>query len=384
MKQGFNVQFYARNSRVQKNGLAPIEMAVNINGTRKFIQLPFKCTPSDFNKKRQPKEIQDYITGMRKRINEILADMINSNEPLTTQSLINYIKNGGYKSYTVEDLFTEYLNILQKRLGNTITKGVYEKYVLVRNLFFSLVDKDTECANITPAHVQLFKATCESTYKTSTTGGYLQKLKTVLTFAQDNGRLKTNPFVGTKISRGVPDIDYLTDDEIKTLQNLNTGNTSLDNIKDMFLFQVYSGLAYADMELLKPEDIQECNGIYFIKKNRKKTGKEFTSVLLPEVKNLLVIDNQGVIIGFRFKVITNQKTNAYLKVIKNLSNIDKNLHTHLARHTYATRLLNNYKCRMEVVASALGDSLKITQRHYAKFLPDTTITEISTAIKKVV
>lgn len=391
MKQGFNVQFYCRNSKVQKNGLAPMEIAVNINGTRKFVQLPFKCLPSDFNKKRQPKEIQDYITGMRKRINEILADMVNSGETLTTQSLVNYIKNGGYKSYTVEDLFNDFLAINKKRIGTTLSQGVYEKYELVRDLFFSLIGKDTECTNITPAHVASFKATCESKYKTSTTGGYLQKLKTVLTFAQDNGKLKINPFMGTKITRGTPDITFLTFEELEALKNLRIENDSLRNVRDYFLFECYSGISYCDIAQLKVEDIQVTDdGTFFIKKNRKKTGKEFTSVLLPQVKDLLVIDNQGVIKNFRFKVITNQKSNTYLKVIKNLlifnnnlSFLDKNLTTHIARHTYATLLANKFKCRMEVVASALGDSLKITQRHYAKFLSSTTLSEISSAIKKV-
>ena len=87
--------------------------------------------------------------------------------------------------------------------------------------------------------------------------------------------------------------------------------------------------------------------------------------------------------NLRFKMITNQKENAYLHAIEQILGFPRPLTTHLARHTYATLLANKYKCRMEVVASALGDSLKITTKHYAKFLSETTIQEIGKNIKSV-
>ena len=67
-----------------------------------------------------------------------------------------------------------------------------------------------------------------------------------------------------------------------------------------------------------------------------------------------------------------------------VNNFPKKLTTHLARHTYATLLANKYKCRMEVVASALGDSLKVTVKHYAKFLSETTISEIGSKFKNAI
>ena len=78
---------------------------------------------------------------------------------------------------------------------------------------------------------------------------------------------------------------------------------------------------------------------------------------------------------FVFRVISNQRTNSFLHEIENLCGIKKSLTTHLA---------NKYKCRMEVVASALGDSLKVTTKHYAKFLSETTISEIGKNIKSVI
>lgn len=377
MRQGFNVNFYCRQSKCTKGGYAPIELSVNINGKRQFINLPFKCLPSDFNKKRQPKEIADYVTSMRKRINEVLSEMAVSGEILTTQALVKYIKNGGFQSYTVEDLFEEYYAILRKRIGTTLTKKVYVKYELVRNLFFTIVDKNSECANITPADVQMFKVTCESKYMPATTGGYLQKLKTVLTFAQDNGRLKINPFQGVKINKGTPTLEFLSMEDINRLRSLEIENESLSNVRNIFLFQICSGLSFADMEKLRVEDIQEKDGVLFIKKNRQKTGVEFVSVLLPFVKDLFLFDNQGVRIGFKFKMITNQKLNSYLHVIERAYNFSQSLHSLAARHTYCYLLLNNYKVRAETAARAMGHTNpKTTLKYYANISTETAVNEI--------
>ena len=134
--QGFNIQFYCRNCKRTKNGQAPLELSVNINGTRKFINLPYKTTPEEFKKKRQQKELVDYMALMRERINVILTEMLRNGEPVTTQALIEYVKTGGYKAYSVENLFNEYLDIQRARVGKNLTQGVFRKYELVKNLFF--------------------------------------------------------------------------------------------------------------------------------------------------------------------------------------------------------------------------------------------------------
>lgn len=397
----FNVQFYCRQSKATKNGTAPLEIAINLNGVRRFINLPYKCFPQDFNRKKQPQELVEYQANMRRRVNEVINEILQNKEPLVVDKIVEYLKSGGYKSYTVENLFDEYLGILKKRVGTTMTKSVYSKYEWVKNLFYTVIDKDAECSTISPYHVKTFKAVCESRYRTSTTGGYLQKLKTIIIYGMDNARMKVNPFVGTKISKGETDIQYLDESELRMLANLNIRNRSMANARDMLLFECYSGISFCDILNLDINNIRNEGGVFYIVGKRKKTGKEFTSVLLPEFVNLVefydefgnilnwrnleefyeLFDNQRVMKKFRFKIFNNQRVNVYLHAIESGYNFSKNLTTHIGRRTYAVMLANKYKCRMEVVASALGDSLKITTKHYAKFLNETTVAEIGAKFK---
>lgn len=374
MRQSFNIQFYAREAKKTKAGLSPLELAININGDRKFINLPYKIRPEDFKKKRQPKELVEYMALMRTRINEILTEMLRQGEPLTTQGLIGYIKNGGYKSYTAGDLFDEFLELQRERVGKTLTKASLRKYELVTNLFFENADRDMECpAAITRAAVLKFRNRCEAAYEQATTAGYMRRLKTIVQYAIDNGRLSINPFQGIKIKRGEKPIVYLKDWEQKVLINAKIDNASLDRIRDYAVLQMSTGMSYADLQRFSKKDIREQNGVYYIEKPRQKTGKIFTAVILKP--GLDVLDKyEGEI-----PHISNTKYNLYLKTLQDLLGIGTVLTTHVFRKTYATNLINA-GVRIETVASALGHGINICRKYYAQLTEQSIISEINSKV----
>ena len=146
----------------------------------------------------------------------------------------------------------------------------------------------------------------------------------------------------------------------------------LDRVRDLAVFQISSGMAYADTQKLQPEDIHyDDQGNCYIYKERQKTGVPYTSVVFPEGVAVLRKYNN------RLPTISNQRLNAYLKEVQTICGIDKNLHTHLFRKTYGTRLLNR-GVRLETVSKCLGhSSTQITQMAYAKLLKTTIIQEVA-------
>lgn len=371
----FNISFYCRESKKDRNGQAHIEMSINTNQKRLFINLPMQAEPEKFNGKRRPKEYEDYISLMRTRVNQILVEMMAHQEPITADRIREYVRSGGYKSYTVEDMFNDYLDILRKRIGKDISEPVYRKYELVKEMYLEDNDGTKELTAITPHSVNTFYSKMRGKYQTATSAGYMTKLKTFIRYAIDNGKMTVNPFANIKIIKESKPIEYLTEQEIAVLENANIENKSLQNVLDCFVFQMSSGLAYADMVGLKKEDIQEDgNGHYFIHKRRVKTGTEYTAVILPQ--GMKVLEKYE----YQLNVISNQKMNAYLHVIENILGMKKSLHSHLARHTYLTLLLNK-GIRLEVVSKAAGhSSTKITQKFYAHLEDNTVIQEIASVI----
>ena len=104
---------------------------------------------------------------------------------------------------------------------------------------------------------------------------------------------------------------------------------------------------------------------------RKKTKAISSIPILPPAELIIqkyrehpyVVSGKGVL-----PVLTNQKSNAYLKEIADLCGINKNLTTHLARHNFATTVTLSNGVSIATVSKMLGHrSLKTTQI-YAKVL----------------
>lgn len=365
--------FYCRDSKQNKQHLSPIELSIIINGKRLFINLPFKFNPAEFNTKKQTPVIKQAIQEWRIKIDTILVEMLQHNIPITADRLREYIRTGGIKSYTVEDMFNEFLTIQKQRIGTTLSKGVYRKYELVSELFFSEFDKTQECSALTNGVVRKFFTLLDNKYDNSTAAGYKTKYKAFITYGIDNDKIKINPFQGIKIVKEKKAIDYLSEAEIRLLMQSPIENESLARVRDCAVFQICSGIAYADIVSLQPEDLQEIDGTYIISKQRVKTGTTFTSVILPE----------GVEIWKRYNgklpIISNQKYNCYLKTIGTICNIPTILHSHLFRHTYATRLINK-GVALSTVSKTLGHTnTKMTETFYAHIEEKTIASEVAKA-----
>ena len=76
-----NVSFYCRESKKNRDGLAPdglapIELVIILNTRRCFIQLPRKEYPEKFRAQRSGKkrtDLIDYLDGVRARLNQVVA-----------------------------------------------------------------------------------------------------------------------------------------------------------------------------------------------------------------------------------------------------------------------------------------------------------------------
>ena len=374
MRTTYNLSFYCRNSKADKKGLSPIEVSLIINGKRVFVNLPRKEYPETFKKMTEAKrsnDLKEYLEEIRIQFNNIQTELIKNGVPVTAESIREYYRNGGYKPYSVEQLWEEYLAIQKKRVGVTLSKMSYDKYVSARNTFYEYVDKNKELTQINSATIQNILVNLQSKYQEATVCSIMTKIKTVLFFAKDNGKLNINPFQGIKYGKGKKDIVYLNENEILALRKKKMDVERLERVKDIAVFQIASGLAYIDVMNLRPEDIHfEEDGTCYIYKKRQKTGTEYTSVVFPEGVEILKKYNGNL------PKISNQKGNAYLKEIQTLCKIHTNLTFHLFRRTYATRLINS-GVRLEVVSKCLGhSSTAITQQAYSKLLNKTIIKEV--------
>ena len=372
----FNVSFYCRQSKANTKGLAPIELTIIINGERTIITLPRKENPLEFKaaiKSKRSNDIKDYLEAVRNRLNSITTELMERGEALTVQTLKEYFMYGGARRITIETLFDEYIAILQKRVGIDLTPRSYRKYELARDKFYQIVDKDKSVSFITSDLIIGYLTSLRKEFNRATTNGYGQRIKAVVKYGQSRGYIKTNPFSGIHIRKGDNDILFLTPDELDKIRDTDFKNEAINRVRDLFVFQAASGLSYCDMAVLTSKDIQyNETGQPFIHKRRAKTNVYYTSVILRDGYEVLKKYD------YELPIISNQKYNTALKFIKDICEIDKPLHTHIARHSYATRCINE-GIRLEVVSKLLGHSTTRITQHYARLLQKNIVSEVQEA-----
>jgi site-specific recombinase XerD len=176
-----------------------------------------------------------------------------------------------------------------------------------------------------------------------------------------NKWLTTNPFKDFPCRYKNPDRPYLTESEINRLNSYVFPTDKLTRVRDLFLFQVYTGLSYSDMTALTSANIEVgIDGKQWVIINRVKTGTRSAIPLLPIALELLIKYN------YKLPVCSNQKLNKYLKELAEICNINKNLTSHIGRHTFATTVCLGHGVPIETVSKMLGHIDIKTTQIYAK------------------
>ena len=373
----YDFNFICRPSKADKNGLSPIELSIIINSKRTYVSLPLKVNADEFRKKmvsRRNNEILEYTSNVRTLLNKYCSDMMAKGVAVTATSLKEYFKNGGSVTiYSLNNLCNEFLTLYQKKCDvGMVTPKVARKYEIVFDKFIEFMGADTDITTIKPIDIENFRLELSKVYEPTSVSGMLTRIKSAFIFALNNGKIRLNPFNQFVIVKNYKEVEKLDDEDVEVIERKDFCIERLNKVRDMFLFQIYTGLSYSDMVQVKESDIQQDNGMYYVRKKRQKTGIIFFTVLDDNAMNILKKYD------FNMNIMSNQKCNAYLKEIQDICGIKKPLHTHLARHTAATRMLNN-GIPLEVVSKVLGHTNTTQTAHYAKLLDKTVLN----AFKKI-
>ena len=70
-----------------------------------------------------------------------------------------------------------------------------------------------------------------------TTNGYCQRVKTIVQFGIDNGKIKINPFSGIKLRKGEKSVQFLSEEEVEKIRTTDFHNESLNRVRDPFVFR---------------------------------------------------------------------------------------------------------------------------------------------------
>lgn len=151
----------------------------------------------------------------------------------------------------------------------------------------------------------------------------------------------------------------LDETELKKLIDYIPTNSKIERVRDMYLFQCMTSLAFIDMQSFSKDKVSHVDGSMVIHSSRVKTDESYIIPLFTEAQEILEKYD------YTFPKMSNQKYNDYIKVLASHAGIEKNLTSHSARHTFGTYLINK-GVPIAIIQRAMGHS-KITQTlEYAK------------------
>ena len=369
-----------------------IDLRITYNRKQKFVFTGVKCYASQWNDNTQTVKnstdaiaLNEVLSKLNTRVLKIIGDMVDKNS-VDLDAIPTLLKNK-----SADKTFIHY--IYERIAKKTVTENTKKAYNVFLSRFvewggirfFSDISEknvrawDEYLHKVKWGETDRYGAQIERKYSQATIASMHKNLKVFINDALVDEYIDDNPYVTRriKIDKGSTRIEkFLTKEEIERLENTTMPTKPLEEAKDLFLIQVYTGLAYADLmtydftQCKKAKNYAVFNGV------RKKTGVMFTFVLTPKAKQILTK------YGYTLPKLPNQKYNIKLKLIADAAGIDKSISSHDGRRSCGYILLNA-GVPIAVVSRVLGhSSTKETESAYAQILNDTVAKEIKKRIKE--
>ncbi len=387
MQNSFSILFYPRGNDVDKNGKTSIYLRITVNGKRSEASIKRKVLlrkwNSDAGKMRGTtsniRELNRYMDDIRYKIHQIY-ERLSKEEALITAEIIKNIYLGrSYKRRMLLKIFNEHNHKVDRLIGKDFAPGTATRYKTAKKHIENYIKSQYNLGDIPVKEVDFkfikgfeYYLKTERNCSHNTAMKYITNFKKIIRIAHANDWIDKDPFLHWKAKLKIVEREFLTKEEIQTMTEKVLHTKRLDQVKDIFLFCCFTGLAYTDVKKLSNSDlVLGIDGETWIKINRTKTNTRSSIPILPTAKMIIEkyennpdIENSERLLP----VLSNQKMNAYLKEIADLCGIQKNLTFHLARHTFATTVTLSNGVPIESVSKMLGHKSLRTTQHYAKVL----------------
>ena len=365
-----------------KKSLRYIYLRVRIDGIAKETSTKRKIDISRWNQateratgnKEDARTLNFFLDTLQNKINRYVNLKMSNEEPITSLQVINYANgNDQVRAKVIEEFkrHNDEMNALVKR--NECAPGTHERYTTACShvqqfikLKFNTEDIDFRFLNyeFVKDYEFFLKTVCKCNNNTALK--YIGNFKKIVLQAVAKGIIPSDPFIQFKGKKTKPNKRPLTREELSRIENKQFKNERLGIVRDIFIFQCYTGLAYIDVYQLRRTDIKTgIDGQMWIMSDRQKSKATTNIPLLPKALEIInkYIDHPDCT-NKVLPVRTNQKMNAYLKEIADLCNYNDVLNTHKGRRTFGSTVTLNNGVPINVVKEMLGHhSIRQTEEY---------------------
>ena len=377
---------FDRKKQAKRDGVGTLEIRISVQRKSYYISTGIRVRANEWKAGRivnrtDSDALNDRLAVLYEKVSAEVNRCIEASEPIISEDIrkkVWNVKEAVSNNSTFMDWIDHQIAILN------LAEGTLKHYrtLQVRLTEFGQINRwqDVTTENISEFDAWLHKRklgngeaiTDAAVYK------YHKCLKALLNRAVVFDKLDRNPYDRLKFKRGESEnIEYLTEEEMKAIEKLKLPKgTQLEMVRDLFVFQLYTGMAYSDTQAFEFSQYKKVNGKWINSRERIKSGVSYVSSLLPPV--VAVLEKYD----WQVPKIDNADYNHLLKAIGSMAGITTKMHTHLARHTFATYMLRN-GVKVENLQRMLGHkNIRQTMR-YAKVLAESVHKDFNKVAKKM-
>lgn len=381
MKSTFRILFYVKRDKKKSDGTFPIMCRITIDGQPTRFNTKASVNPNIWDSKtavaigksNEAVEVNLLLDEIKTSLHNVYHDLLTKENNVNAERVKNIFLGIEVKHQSVLELFQRHNDDVAKLVGISKSKETLQKYEVARTRmanfikeYYNVSDMSLKEVNHMFLHNFEIYLMTSCNCKQNTTAKFLQRFRTIILMAKNNGWIHTDPFANFKIKFQKTDRGYLTQEEINIIIQKKFTSDRLERVRDIFIFSCFTGLAYIDVKNLRQRNIRTSfdEGLWVMGK-REKTGVSY-SVPLLEVPKKIIEKYSGTLPDDKvLPVMSNQKMNEYLKEIGTVCGFTKDLTYHLARHSFATMTLTK-GVSMESVSKMLGHTNIKTTQIYAR------------------
>lgn len=379
----FTIRFYVQKGKPKPDGRVPVFCRITVNRDACAFSLKTHIAPERWSSEegralgfsKEDKEMNRLLDDYRALMKSSYNDLLFRGEVVTAEKVKRMALGMDDTKYLLLELCDKFIEDYSQLVGTgEVTRTTYQRYVLTRERLSEFIlnkyrMSDIPVADINHSFIKGFDLhnRTEHTAANNTAVRFIKHFRTMFNLARNNGWVSTDPFATYKVQMEKVNRGYLTQEEVNAIITKEFTNRRLDVVKDMFLFSVFTGLAYIDVRELTLENILfKDDGTVWIDTTRHKTNNVVQVQLLDIPRMIIEKYRDKGKKGRLLPIPCNQKVNDYLKEIAAICNIEKNLSYHLARHTFATTITLENGVPIETVSKMLGHSSIKTTQIYAR------------------
>ncbi|MBA4057913.1 MAG: recombinase, partial [Marivirga sp.] len=338
----------------------PIYLRLTIDGKRTEFSTQREIDPTKWNSKagraiatrEETRQLNSFLETMQAQIYEAQRELLNKGREVTIKSVRN--KMLGIEEEVIDPLknkglisvYREHVKLVCDLVGREYAKGTLKRFKAAftsMEAFMKYNNKeDIKLRDLNYQFItdyEFFLKTIRNV-EHNTAMGIIKKLKKIVRISVAHNWIEKDPFMNYKVKIRDTNRPFLLQDELDRIINKPILTERLSQVRDIFVFCCYTGLAYADVQKLRRVDVViGHDGEKWIHTERVKTETSTRVPLLPQAMKIMDTYKdhpQCVTENKLLPVMSNQKMNEYLKEIAERCEINKKMTFHTARHTFAT------------------------------------------------